>query len=179
MFVILAYHVSLAIVMVWSFTLPSSPIALRFLFSFHSTVMNTHLIHEQRDGLVESQSAQIVLLLFVWECWFVWRQSRRFPVVKGRKIEASRQTRGQLMNRKDMISLSFRTDGVPWMEGGCSQIKDKHTSSVRTTPRRTRFRDEQYARIMATVWVDDDKTKLDFTMKKNNLELRMRDETER
>ena len=65
------------------------------------------------------------------------------------------------------------------MEGGCAKIKDKHTSSVRTTPQRTRFRDEQHARIMGTVWVDDDKTKLDFTMKKKNLELRWRGETER
>ena len=39
---------------------------------------------------------------------------------------------------------------------------------LRTTPRRTRFRDVQHARNMATVWVDDDKTKSDYDIKKNN-----------
>ena len=37
---------------------------------------------------------------------------------------------------------------------------------VRTTPQMTRFRDVQHAIIIATVWVDDDKIKLDYNFKK-------------
>ena len=49
-------------------------------------------------------------------------------------------------------------------------VRDCHThskdQSVRTTPQRTRFRDVQHSRIMATVRVDDDKTKSDHNIKK-------------
>ena len=37
----------------------------------------------------------------------------------------------------------------------------------------------QHAKIMATVWVDDDKTKSDYNIIEGNFELRMRGETER
>ena len=37
---------------------------------------------------------------------------------------------------------------------------------VMTTPQRTLFRDAQHAVIMATVWVDDDKIKSDYNIKK-------------
>ena len=40
------------------------------------------------------------------------------------------------------------------------------TGGVKTTPQMTRFRDVQQAIIMATKWIDDDKIKSDYDMKK-------------
>ena len=48
--------------------------------------------------------------------------------------------------------ICFVTDRSFTADGGLLQP----TGGVKTTPQRTRFRDVQYARIMATVWVDDD-----------------------
>ena len=47
-----------------------------------------------------------------------------------------------------------------------SEKECRRADSDWTTPQRTRFRDVQHARIMATVWVDDDKTKSDYIKKK-------------
>ena len=43
----------------------------------------------------------------------------------------------------------------------------------------TRFRDVQRAIIIATVWIDDDKMKSDYNIKKKAWQLRVYDETER
>ena len=42
-------------------------------------------------------------------------------------------------------------------------------SSVKTTPQMTPFRDVQQAIVMATVWIDDDKIKSDYYMKKTRI----------
>ena len=47
LFVILAHHVSFALVMVGSSTFPSSSTALLCLYFVHHKLMNTHLIHGQ------------------------------------------------------------------------------------------------------------------------------------
>ena len=51
MLVILAHHVSFALVLVWSSTFSTSS-APTLLYFYHPAVMNTHLIHGQQDGLV-------------------------------------------------------------------------------------------------------------------------------
>ena len=59
-------------------------------------------------------------------------------------------------------SICFVTDRSFTVDGGLLQP----TGGVKTTPQMTRFQIVQQAIIIATVWIDDDKIKSDYNMKK-------------
>ena len=61
-----------------------------------------------------------------------------------------------------MNSFYFVTDRPFTADGGLLQP----TGNTKTTPQKTRFRDEKYARIWDTDWVDDDSTQSDYNIQK-------------
>ena len=73
-------------------------------------------------------------------------------------------TRFRMLVKRWMILVHFRKLHMP--PSRRTQSQTLLAESVRTTPQRTRFRDVQQSIIMATVWVDDDKIKSDYNIKK-------------
>ena len=112
----------------------------------------------------------------------------RFLVVFLKIISQGRSTQSLANERKDrLLTLLCRKQKIPF-KNSIYFVKDRScttdgglllpTGGVKTTSQMTRFRDVQQAIIMATVWIDDDKNKVGLRHEEN-LELRMRGETER
>ena len=101
----------------------------------------------------------------------------RFLVVflKNHKVKEEARKVLRMNGKTRLLTLLCRKQKIPF-KNSIYFVKDRScttdgglllpTGGVKTTSQMTRFRDVQQAIIMATVWIDDDKIKSDYDMKK-------------